>query len=163
MARLFRAPPSHSPAHSEAPGRKGGGGGRASAQRHSLGPKPGRAGKDTGSLQWPRTEPRSRGCRETKTREKGERGKGEGKQTQGHKLQLKDPCHKCHSKITRAQVFGAARRVQGAWDCFSWGCLKQDEETRGPQTAEGECSAPILVWALLSLLCSGHSAKLSLR
>lgn len=84
------------------------------AQSHSLGLQPGRAGKDTGSLEWPRTE--SLVAAGAGDKNQGERGKGtgeEGSQTQGHKLQLKDPCHKCHPKVTRAQVFGATRRVQG--------------------------------------------------
>ena len=53
---------------------RGEGGGRADTQSHSLGLQPGRAGKDTGSLEWPRTE--SLIAAGAGDKNQGERGKG---------------------------------------------------------------------------------------
>lgn len=79
MARRRSAPrPAIRPPARGPGGGRGEGGGRAGAQRHSLGLQPGRAGKDTGSLEWPRTEPRSRGCRRQKPGRKGKGERGEG-------------------------------------------------------------------------------------
>lgn len=79
VARRRSAPrPAIRPLPRRPGGGRGEGGGRAGAQRHSLGPQPGRAGKDTGSLEWPRTEPQSRGCSRQKPGRKGKGERGEG-------------------------------------------------------------------------------------
>lgn len=73
---LLRAPPSHSPAPSEARGRKGGGGrpcGRSAPQPWPAA-REGREGHgEPGVATYRASKPR---VQETKTREKGERGKG---------------------------------------------------------------------------------------
>lgn len=124
---LLRAPPSDSPAPFRGPGggRRGGGEAVQALSATALACSQEGLGKDVGSLQWPRPEPHSPGFWKKK---KGERGKGEKEQNQGHKvaqLQLKDPEHKRHSALTSPLGCqqGTEWLIKTSWDCLSWGAF----------------------------------------